>query len=54
MVYIVTYWDGEEEPTVTPFSNREAAEKCYEYFNKIHKCCCIDECQIFSTFSIAN
>ena len=27
-VYVVTYWDKDEEPVVSVFTNKEAAESC--------------------------
>lgn len=51
-VYCVTYWDDSEEPVVTIFDNEEAANKCYDYFKMHHEGCCIDSCEIYSSFSI--
>ena len=48
----VIYWDKGEEPVVTLFDNEEAANNCYKYFKLHHDGCCIDECSIFSNFSI--
>lgn len=50
-VYIVTFWDNnEEEPCVAPFDNKEAARKCYEAMKKEHYGCCIDKCKVFHSF----
>lgn len=49
-IYIVTYWDKDEEPVVSPFNNKDAAYKCYNYFKEIHDGCCIDKCNVFSSF----
>lgn len=54
MVWIVTYWDFDQEPVVTPFNNRENAEKCWAYFKEIHDGCCLDECEVFSKFLTPN
>lgn len=51
-VYIVTYWDAGEEPVVTAFSNRDAADRCYRYFKIDHDGCCIDECNIYQDFYV--
>ena len=50
-VWIVTYWDKGEEPTVTPFFNEEAANKAYNYFKSEHEGCCIDKCKIYNSFN---
>jgi len=54
MVWIVTYWDFDQEPVVTPFNNRENTEKCWAYFKEIHDGCCLDECEVFSNFLTPN
>ena len=54
-VWIVTYWDDDEEPTVTVFDNEEAARSCYEYFKSHvnqHKGCCIDKEDICCKFKV--
>lgn len=50
IIWIVTYWDFDQEPVMTPFNNRENAEKCWAYFKEIHDECYLDECEVFSTF----
>ena len=54
MIWIVTYWDLGQEPVVTAFNNRENAEKCWLYFKDSHDGCCLDECNVFSTFLTPN
>lgn len=49
-IYVVTYWD-DDEPVVTLFDNREAANKCYQYLKNYHTGCCVDECEVYSLFS---
>ena len=49
-VFVVTYWDKEQEPVVTVFVDREAAEKCLAYFVPRHYGCCLDECPLYSEF----
>lgn len=50
IVWIVTYYDKGEEPVVTPFGNKEAAEACYNYFKLQHDGCCLDECDVYNKF----
>lgn len=51
-VFVVTYVDSGENPTVTVFDNKEAAEKCAEFFKKEHETVCLDEAQIYKKFII--
>lgn len=52
-VFVVTYYDKEEdEPTVTVFSNEEAAKKYYEFMICKHDITSIDECPIYNKFII--
>ena len=53
-VWVVTYWDKNEEPVLTAFNNKETAERCYEYFKKGHDGCCIDELPVYSHFGVDN
>lgn len=52
-VWIVTYWDDNEEPVVTPFDNPESAQRCCNYFKKEHDGCCVDECEVYGSFIVA-
>lgn len=48
-VWIVTYVD-DNEPTVIPFDNQEAANKCYEWLKDLHDWCALDCCSVGHTF----
>jgi len=50
-VWIVGYFDEcDSKPTVTAFSNQQAAIKCYKYFFRIHKYVFIDKCPVYKNF----
>lgn len=51
-IWVVTYWDKGEEPTVTVFDNRKAAKHCYKAFKGSHDGCCIDETMLYHSFTI--
>lgn len=51
-IFVVTYWNTGEEPTVTAFDNQEAAKACFNYFNDIDVNCCLDETHLYSTFNV--
>ena len=55
IVWIVSWYNDGEPPVVTPFNNREAAYKYYEYeLGNDHEKVDIDECEVYSTFDINN
>lgn len=49
-IWVVAYWNKNEEPILTAFDNKEAAYKCYNYFKKYYDGCCIDTLSIFHFF----
>ena len=49
-IWIVTYWDKDEEPTVTAFDNYDSAHDCYLTFKEIHDGACLDETPIYHQF----
>lgn len=51
-VWIVTYIDNGDEPVVTPFDNKKAAYKCYEYMLGEHDYVGLDACSVFSSFTV--
>jgi hypothetical protein len=51
-IYIVTYWDNGQEPIITVFNDKEAADNCYDYFKDKHDHICIDKSQVYSTFKV--
>lgn len=53
-VWVVTYWDGEEEPIVTVFNNEFSANKYLDYIQneKKHDGYCIDECPVYQLFNV--
>ncbi len=53
-IWVVTYWDKGEEPIVTVFNNRKAAEYCYKAFKDSHVECCIDETMLYHSFTIVS
>ena len=50
-IWVVTYYD-DSDPTITCFNNYEAAEKCYNFFKNEHEFCCLDECDLYSSFTV--
>ena len=50
IIWIVTYCADGEEPVVTPINNEDAATGCYRYFKSKYPICCIDKCEVFSSF----
>ena len=54
-IWVVAYYDNEDtEPTVTAFSNEDAATKCFETFTKTHTHLCIDKVPVYSSFVCSN
>lgn len=53
-IWVVTYWDKGEEPVVTVFNNRKAAENCYKAFKDSHDGCCIDETMLYHSITIVS
>lgn len=51
-IYVVTYLD-DGEPVVTLFDNQEAANKCYQYLKNYYTVCCVDECEVCSSFVVS-
>lgn len=52
-MYIVSYFDKEvNEPVVTAFDNRDAAEACYETFKQEHDITAIDHVKVYKEFKI--
>ena len=52
-MYIVSYFDKEvDEPVVTAFNNRDAAEACYETFKQEHDITAIDHVKVYKEFKI--
>jgi len=52
-VWVVSYCDGNDnEPTVTVFDNKEAAEKCYDAFKEGHNRVAIDEAPVYKQFNL--
>lgn len=52
-MYIVSYFDKEvNEPVVTAFNNRDAAEACYETFKQEHDITAIDHVKVYKEFKI--
>ena len=52
VLWIVTYWDGTQEPTVTAFDNEEAAQRCYETFKLLHEGICLDQVPVYHDFKV--
>lgn len=51
-VYVVTYWDYDfEEPVVTAFNNKVAAESFREYAKEKYNGACLDTVPVYSNFS---
>ena len=50
--WIVTFWDGTQEPTVTAFDNEEAAQRCYETFKLLHEGICLDQVPVYHDFKV--
>ena len=50
-MWVVTYCD-DGDPVVTCFNNYEAAQKCFEYYRDRHEFCCLDECDLYSSFNV--
>ena len=53
-IWIVTYWDEGDEPIVTAFDNKIAADYCYRAFRDCHDGCCIDETHLYHSFNISD
>ena len=54
-IWVVTYYDiaqGETEPTVTCFNNKEIVVKYYEYILGGHDVVSIDECEVYTEFKV--
>lgn len=50
-VYVVTYWDYDfEEPVVTVFNNKVAAESFMEYAKEKYNGACLDTVPVYSSF----
>ena len=49
-IWIVTYWDKNEEPTVTAFDNWASAHDCYLVFKESHDGACLDEVSVYHKF----
>ena len=52
-VWIVTYWDNNQEPIVTAFDNEYNANKCYLYFKSTHVNCIMDKTYLYNKFSVS-
>ncbi len=52
-VYVITCWDNENEPIVTVFDNSVAAQTCYDNFLGKYKNVCIDDCPVYSRFTVS-
>lgn len=49
-VWIVTQWNGTQEPLVSPFSNQEDAKAYYQHCRKDDRhFVCIDECEVYTS-----
>ena len=54
IVWIVSWYNCGEMPVVTCFNNKDAAQKYYEYeLTNNHEKVDIDECEVYSTFTIS-
>ena len=53
VVYVVTYWDKGEEPTVTVFNNEFSAHQYYDYIKDKHFGSCIDDCPVYHLFNVS-
>lgn len=52
-VWAVTYLDINNEPVITIFNNRSAANACYSYFyEKYGFNAWIDECEVYNSFTV--
>lgn len=50
-IWIVSYMNANDiSPTITAFSNEDAAYGCYKYFSKYHNCCWINKLPVYSHF----
>lgn len=51
-IYIVSYCDKNFKPTVTAFSNEEAATRCFDAFrlNRDYKNVCLDKVPVYNSF----
>ena len=52
-IWVVSYYNIEQDPVVTVFDNKDNAMKCYSYFLGNYDRVNIDECPIYSTFVFA-
>ena len=51
-VWVVSWCNEGEEPTVTVFSNREAAYALFENQAGVHAHLCLDLCEVYSKFMV--
>jgi hypothetical protein len=51
-MWIVSYYDRNQDPVVTPFDNQTSATKCYKFFLGKHDHVCIDECPVYTNFTV--
>lgn len=52
-VFVISYQDkNNEEPTVTVFSEENAAKSCFDFFKNNHARCWMDEVPVYSKFNI--
>ncbi len=53
-VWVITYWEDGNEPVVTVFNNKYAADRFYQYHDGRHSGgICADKCEIYDTFKLA-
>ena len=49
-LWIATYLDGDDEPTVTAFNNKESAEKYYQFIKTQHERVSLDKVPVYHKF----
>lgn len=50
IVWIVTCWNKDEDPIVTPWDNEENARLHLDYCKRNFTNSCIDKCNVYHTF----
>ena len=51
-IWVITYYDkADTEPTITAFSDEDAATKCFEVFKKTHLHSSMDKVPVYSSFT---
>ena len=50
-VWLVIYYNHEEDPVYTAFDNSDSANRCFEYYKKVKDHCSLEEMPLYAGFT---